>query len=68
MKKRALNVTTAIILAASVLSTMTGCTLDEIKETIGGNTAVASAPASNVCVVVSPTANQSWLKEPMPQG
>lgn len=58
MKKRALNVTTAIILAASVLSTMTGCTLDEIKETIGGNTAAASAPASNVCVVVSPTANQ----------
>lgn len=58
MKKRVLNVTTAIILAASVLSTMTGCTLDEIKGTIGGNTAEASTPASNVCVVVSPTANQ----------
>lgn len=58
MKKRVLNVTTAIILMVSILSTMTGCTLDEIKGTIGGNTVEASTPASNVCVVVSPTANQ----------
>lgn len=58
MKKRVLNVTTAIILTSSVLATMTGCTLNEIKGTIGGGTAEASTPASNVCVVVSPTANQ----------
>ena len=36
MKKKVHNVITAIILATTVLSTMTGCTLDEIKGTIGG--------------------------------
>lgn len=58
MKKRALKVTSAIILVVTILVSMTGCTPNDIKEALGGNTAEATTPASNVCVVVSPTANQ----------
>lgn len=58
MKKRVLNVMSAIVIALTGMSSMTGCSFNEIKANFTDETAKASEPASNVCLVVSPTANQ----------
>jgi len=58
MKKKVLNGITAIIIATSLIS-FTGCgnVIDKVKEAIGGGTKT-SAPANNVSMIISPTANQ----------
>lgn len=58
MKNRVLNAMAAIVIALTGVISMTGCSFDEIKESFTGETAKASEPVSNVCLVVSPTANQ----------
>ncbi|MBR1432651.1 hypothetical protein, partial [Ruminococcus sp.] len=58
MKKRVLNAMAAIMIALTGVTSMTGCSFNEIKAKLTGDTAKASEPTSNVCLVVSPTANQ----------
>lgn len=51
----------ALTIAALVitLTSFTGCSPDEIKNYIGNETTASAAPASHVCLIVSPTANQT---------
>lgn len=56
--KKVLNVMAAIIAAVSSMSLLTGCSFNEIKANLMGDTAKVSESASNVCLVVSPTVNQ----------